>query len=207
MKVLGHKNQKEFLKRLKEKESVPHALLFTGPEKIGKRRVALEFIKTLNPSNKSEIIEKREYPDFFSIEQEEEIQINQIRDLQKGISLTGQTKDSFKAVLIDRAHLMNSQAQSALLKTLEEPKGRVVIILITEYPEMLLSTILSRVWTLSFSPLKEKEIEDFLVNLGAKKEKAKEISIISLGKPGLALDLFQNPNLKIIWKRKRKNFL
>jgi len=96
-----------------------------------------------------------------------------------------------KAAVLDRAHLMNQQAQNCLLKTLEEPKTKAVIILITEHPKVLLPTIVSRCQTIRFYPLREKEIENYLISKGASPDKAKKISQISLGQPGFALDLFR----------------
>jgi DNA polymerase-3 subunit delta' len=94
----------------------------------------------------------------------------------------------FKAAIIDQAHLMTSEAQNCFLKTLEEPRGKTLLILITEYPEMLFSTILSRVQKIKFYPVERKEIENYLITQGVPKEKTKLISQLSLGKPGVALE-------------------
>ncbi len=211
MKIIGHRKQIDFLNSLKEKDRVPHGLLFTGVEKVGKKRVALEFIKSLNCKDvcqscyECRSIEERRHPDIFFLEQDEEIQIEQIREIQKKISLTGQSIDSFKAVIVDKAHLMNPFAQSALLKTLEEPKGRVVIILITQHPDLLIPTINSRVWRVNFSLLKEEEIKDFLTELG--EEDVDEISKLSSGKPGLAKDLVEKKELRKNQKAQMNEFI
>jgi DNA polymerase III delta prime subunit len=88
---------------------------------------------------------------------------------------------------------MNQEAQSAFLKTLEEPKGNTILILITEYPERLFSTILSRVQKIKFYPLKRKELENFLKERKMPKEEIEDMIKFSLAKPGLIIDFLKNP--------------
>jgi DNA polymerase-3 subunit delta' len=95
---------------------------------------------------------------------------------------------NFKAVIINEAHLMNQEAQGALLKTLEEPKGNTIIILISSSPEHLLPTILSRVEMIKFYPVNKAEMKSFLKGKGVPEQKIAEISNLSYGKPGTAYD-------------------
>lgn len=137
----------QFLKKAVELGRIPHALLFYGQDQEEKMSAALEFIKLVNgPEALSGV-----RPDLVIIEPEEEkeIKISQIRELHAKLSLKSYSAP-FKAAIINRAHCLNQEAQSAFLKLLEEPKGRTIFILITEYPEMLLPTILSRVERLRF---------------------------------------------------------
>lgn len=166
--VVGYSKQWEFLKKTQELGKTPHALLFCGQDSIGQKALALEFIKLLNCQALSQglgggacqkcracqDIEKKVHPDLFIIKPEEnkEIKISQIRALHSQLSLRAYSAP-FKAVIIDQAHCLNQQAQSAFLKLLEEPKGKTIFILITQYPEMLLLTILSRVERLRFYSL------------------------------------------------------
>ena len=161
--MLNHQKQRDFLKKTAELGKIPHALLFYGQNSIGKKTLALEFIKLLNCQAESfeerpcqkcrtcQDIEKKVSPDLFIVEPEEnkEIKISQIRALHSHLSLRAYSAP-FKAVIIDKAHCLNQEAQSAFLKLLEEPKGKTIFILITEYPEMLLPTVLSRVERLRF---------------------------------------------------------
>ena len=155
--------QWQYLKKTYELQKMPHALLFYGQHSIGKKALALELIKLLNCQygNTAERpcqtcracldIGKNVYPDLLIVEPEEdkEIKISQVRALHDHLALRAYAS-SFKAVMIDRAHLLNQEAQIAFLKLLEEPKGRTIFILLTQYPEMLLPTILSRVERLRF---------------------------------------------------------
>ena len=94
--------------------------------------------------------------------------------------------------LIDDAHLMNKEAQSALLKTLEEPKEKSIIILITAFPELLLPTIISRVEKIRFSLVPQKEILDSLVKKGFSQELLKGLVDFSLGRVGEVIYLLEH---------------
>ena len=83
---------------------------------------------------------------------------------------------------------MNQEAQNCFLKILEEPKGDTVLILVTEYPEMLLPTIISRLQKIRFAPIKSSEIEIYFLNQKVPKEKIKELVSLSFGKPGRAIE-------------------
>ena len=186
MEIIGHQKQWNFLKRISETNKLAHAYLFTGEEKIGKKKVALEWASLLcEPSPKH-------HPDLILIEPINKIiQISQIRELIWKLSLKFYSAP-FKIAIIDNAHLMNQEAQNALLKILEEPKGKTLLILITEFPEVLYPTILSRVQKIKFYPVKKKEIKEYLIKKGLKEEEAEEMSEFSYSKPGLAIDFLSD---------------
>lgn len=211
--ILGHQKQWEILKKSAGAGKLAHAYLFSGDEKLGKKRVAFEFISRLfekdadfiehprcrfhraSPtlSGQSRDIEKAVHPDFIFLEPvNKEIQISQIRDLSWKLSLKNFSAP-LKAAIIDKAHLMNFEAQSCLLKTLEEPRGKAILILVTSHPRVLLPTIISRCQTIKFYPVSDSEIENYLISKGMGKERAEEITQISLGRPGLALDFLSEP--------------
>lgn len=158
----------QFLKKAAELGRIPHALLFYGPDKEEKMASALELVKLINGPQALEGVR----PDLIIIEpaeEDKEIKIAQIRELQARLSLKSYSSP-FKFAIIDQAHYLNQEAQSAFLKLLEEPKGKTVFILITEYPEMLLPTILSRVERMRFYSLSNNKLA---------KEEADKISKIS----------------------------
>ena len=78
------------------------------------------------------------------------------------------------------------------IKMLEEPKGDTLIIFITPFREMLLKTIRSRAQEIKFSLVSNEEIEKYLISLGASSKKAKEISLISSGQIGKAINFFED---------------
>jgi DNA polymerase III subunit delta' len=191
--IIGHKKQWQYLKDVAKSERIPHALLFCGQEKLGKKTVALEFLKIFFGQ------EIFSHPDFVFVEpQENEIQISQIRDLNWKLSLKPFSAP-FKAAIIDRAHTMNQEAQNCFLKTLEEPKGDTMIILVSEYPELLLPTIRSRMQRLRFYPVLKKEMEDYLRGNKVQESEIGMLTDISNGKPGVATDFLADPE-------KLKNF-
>lgn len=210
MQTVGHEKEKEILTKFIKSEKIPHALLFSGPKKIGKKQVALEFFKMIFCSNKGKDwgfcnecyacrnLEANTFPDYVFIAPEEdskEIKIEQIRDLQEKFSLTS-FGGNYKVAIVDDAHLMNQHTQNSFLKTLEEPKGRTILILVSDRPDMLLPTIRSRVQNLKFSILAKKEIEDHLISLGGKEKELKEIAAISSGQIGKAIDYYKDPEKK-----------
>ncbi len=186
--LVGHQKQWQYLKKLAEFDKLPHALLFYGQEKLGKRTLAFEFVKWLF----KEDITKREYPDFIFVSPvKKEIQIFQIRDCIWRLSLKPSVAP-FKVAIIDQAHCMNQEAQSCFLKTLEEPKGKALLILISEYPETLFPTILSRVQKIRFYPPKMAETKDYLKERGFEDKESAEIIKFSLGRPGEVMELISD---------------
>jgi len=118
---------------------------------------------------------------------------------------------------------LNQEAQNSLLKTLEEPRGKTLIFLVTEYPERLFPTIISRCQILKFYSVPKEEIERYLVdelrsssrrgdrrrnlflrssppfaNARVRKQNILESEIkqmveLSEGRPGRALDFMSDP--------------
>jgi DNA polymerase-3 subunit delta' len=197
---IGHQKQWQFLKKSAELGKISHAYLFSGPEKVGKKKIALEWIQLLL----GEKIQLGKNPDLILIEPEEkEIKISQIRELIWKLSLKPYSA-SLKVAIIDKAHLMNQEAQNCFLKTLEEPKKNTYLILITEYPESLLPTILSRCQIIKFYSVSKKEIEDYLTKEKINKEKIQEVLKFSMGKPGRAIDFISNSEKLEEWQKNIK---
>ena len=154
--VISHKKQWEFLEKKLKANQLSHSYLFIGAKEIGKKEFAKEF---------SEFIGCR-FPDLLivesinsesSIENKKdslEIDIGQIRDALKFLSYKSYN-GGYKIVIIDNADRMNGDAQSCFLKTLEEPKGQTLLLLVSSKPDMLLETIASRCQTLKFFQSKD----------------------------------------------------
>lgn len=151
-----HKKQWDFLKKSVELGKLPHALLFYGQEKIGKKDLAMEFARFF--------IGQTNPPDFILIEPKNNvIQISQIRNLMNKLYFKPYLAD-YKLALIDKAELMNKDAQNCFLKFLEEPSDKTYLILITAYPSILLPTIISRVQKIRFFSSKDEKLDDQLVS-------------------------------------------
>lgn len=185
--ILGHEKQIARLKKIYESGKIPHAFLFCGKSGLGKKQVALEFASWILGKK----IENN--PDFTLIEpKSKKIQIDEIRELIRQVSLktflTG-----IKIVVIDSAEKMTSEAQNCFLKTLEEPKN-TLFILISEFPFLLLPTIISRCQVIKFFPVEKHKIEKFLRENVSDEKTIKMILKISEGRPGIAFDLLNDTN-------------
>ena len=147
--LIGHKKQWEFLKKKFEANQLSHAYLFTGADGIGKKLFAKEFAELLGCK----------FPDLMILSEANkkdqvfgdggEIKISQIREVQNFLAYKSYN-GGFKVVIVDGAEKMNQEAQSCFLKTLEEPKGQTLLILISSKPDMILGTIASRCQTIKF---------------------------------------------------------
>ena len=194
--IIGHKKQLGYLQKMVKTQKIPHALLFCGPAKVGKKTVAIEFLKNFFSEDLFS------HPDFIYLEPlESEIQIAQIRDLNWKLALKPFSAPQ-KAVILDQAHLMNQEAQNCFLKTLEEPRGDTFLILVTEYPDRLLPTIRSRVQTIKFFPVEKKEIKSYLQGIKLAEKEMNLLSELSRGRPGIALDFLSKPERLADYKKR-----
>ncbi|MDD5146448.1 MAG: DNA polymerase III subunit delta' [Candidatus Pacebacteria bacterium] len=209
MVFIGHQNQWDFLKRVVENDKVPQALIFAGVEGLGKKLVALEFAKLLSCEAKQKAqrdpchecyscltIEQNTFPDVFLIEpKNKEIQIEQIRELQNKVGLRPHLAER-KVVIVDQAEALNQQAANCFLKTLEEPRGDVIFILITSQPERLLATIRSRCSILKFYPVPQEQIIKHLAK-DVSPETLREVWPLAGGRVGMLLNLLEKKNYSV----------
>jgi len=201
--LVGHQKQWDFLKNKLDLNNLSHAYIFSGENQLGKKTFAKEFVKLINCQGKDkpcqkcincQMIEKNNFPELMILSSEDsgEIPIAKAREALNFLSYKSYY-GSFKTVIVDDADKMNSEAQSCFLKTLEEPKGKTLLFLISSKPEILLSTIHSRCQNIKFFPLKQEVLVNSLLEQGADKKKAEMISSLSSGSFGLAQEMFSNP--------------
>ncbi len=204
--IIGHQKEIAKLSSLINKKDIPHAILFTGPEGVGKKVVARWFLKVVN------CLEKKSNPcekcascneindgvhcDILEISPlNRKIEMEQIEVLRERVSYRP-LKANYKGIIVDDAHLMNSYAQNAMLKTLEEPTPSTIIFLITEYPQLLFDTIISRCFQLKFSFVLKKDI------LGIIKDE--EMAELAMGRPGKAVNYSKNKEEVLVAKKAKK---
>lgn len=179
--IIGHQKQWQFLTKKNDLGQLGHAYLLVGPDRIGKKFFAKEFIKYANcfsVSSKKQpcqkcanclMVEKDIFPDFkilnarnkkdFLFGDGGEIKISQIREVQKFLDYKSYY-GSLKSVIVDDAQNMNQESQSCFLKTLEEPKGKTVLFLITSKIDMILPTIISRCQIIKFFKTKDLPVDE-----------------------------------------------
>ncbi|OGU65366.1 MAG: hypothetical protein A2W30_06065 [Ignavibacteria bacterium RBG_16_36_9] len=125
----------------------------------------------------------------ISLPKANSIKINSIRDIKKFLSMQYH-EIGYRFVIISDAHLMNEEAQNALLKGLEEPPEKVIFILTTSYISKLRSTIISRCWRINFDPLSEDVIINILTEyFEIDKTSANEVAPFAMGSVQYALNL------------------
>jgi DNA polymerase III subunit delta' len=181
--IQGQEHAIQILENFLANNRIPHAMLFYGPQGIGKKMTAtaLSYRILKNPSD-------REHPDFHRVELDDKaIKIDTIRSLIKKISLKP-LEGERSVILIDNAENMTESSANALLKTLEEPPEHVVLILVTSSKEQLLPTIVSRCQTISFSPLSSENMKRVLKEKGIPQEEWNSLLSLADGSPGKALN-------------------
>ncbi|MEK7510168.1 MAG: hypothetical protein AAB567_01240 [Patescibacteria group bacterium] len=166
-------HQWEFLRKSAELGRLSHAYIFSGNDREAKRDTAFRLAKFLNCEQQErkpcdvckscKAIEGRRFPDVTFLKpavdeeaswRKEEIKISQIRELSAYLSL-GAWVSPWKIIIMEKAHAMNQEAQSAFLKLLEEPKGNTLFLLLADYSQILLDTIRSRAQEIKFYNFKQ----------------------------------------------------
>lgn len=153
---------------------LPHGVIFAGPVGVGKGTTAVAMAKWFlcdegqDPVG-ARLIDAGTHPDFHVITKElirltsktskaTTLSIDVIRDHLVAPAMKKSVTGRGKVFVVEEANLMQPPAQNALLKTLEEPAGRTLIILLTPRPSDLLATILSRAQIFRFGELSDKSI-------------------------------------------------
>ena len=187
--VTGQDRAIAVLKRSISMGRVSHAYLFSGIEGCGKRKSALAFIQAVFCGREEACgvcscckkVANGQHPDLHILEPDGAfIKIDQVRDLQKELAYRPFEAPK-KACIIDGADKLNLSSGNALLKTLEEPPGNALMILIAPERSAVLQTILSRCQSLAFQPLPAQMIEERLVRDQFPAEAARVAATLSGG--------------------------
>lgn len=202
--AIGNEKAVEFLDKSLKNDKLAQTYLFIGPEELGKSTIALAFARNLqgNPEGYNS--------DLYILNPEagkKSITIEQVREFIKMLNLSS-FMNSYKIGLIKAADLLSEEAKSALLKTLEEPKEKVIIILLVSSEENLPATILSRSQKIYFYPVPAATIYDYLISsYEANRSQAKDLSSLALGRPLRAIRYLENPELYKDYIDKADKFL
>ena len=200
--IYGHEKKIEIIQKTLAQKRIGHAYLFSGIPSVGKKTLALEFIKALNCEKVDSLhdscgecvscrkIQRESHPDIFSIEADGQfIRIDSIREIQKRIKCKP-LEARMRAFIIDDADKMNDQAANAFLKILEEPSPSNILILVTARPYSLPSTIISRCQHMRFNPLSSETVAKFLIaQMGMDNQRALLLAALSGGSIGNAMEL------------------
>jgi len=183
--------------------NLPHALLFTGAEGIGKAQLAevlIHRLLCLSPQADGTacgqcqgcgLLAAGSHPDVMRVEPAETgkaIPVDVIREVGNFLALKGQYSGR-QIVLVNPAEAMNRFAANSLLKTLEEPSADALLILISSKPSLLLPTIRSRCQQLPFPRPDTALAREWLAGQGVATGDADTLLALTDGAPLMALAL------------------
>lgn len=209
--ILAQDRAIDTLRRAFVADRLHHGLIFAGPTGVGKGTTALALAGLFlceKPSGDSpcgtcescRAMAAGAHPDYHVIVKEL-IRFHDKTGKSKGTTLSINVirpelneKAGRKAVMgrgkvfvVEQAELMEGPAQNSMLKTLEEPAGRSLIILLTDQPDSLLSTIRSRCQRVTFNALSDDVVAAELKRRGIGDADARDAATFARGSIGLAL--------------------
>ncbi len=189
--VIGHDRVISVLSKMMEHDTLPHAFVFVGNEGVGRTTVAQALIRSLLSHTGDLAL----HPDVHTLEvlvdektgkTKTNISVEQVRALTSRVAMSPM-QGSWKIVWIEQAHTLSMGAANALLKTLEEPKGKMLFLLRAPEIDTLPATIVSRCQTLRFAQVASTAIADGLTMLGYAPRDAQEATALCQGRPGNAV--------------------
>ncbi len=220
--IVGHTRAVQALQRALDTGTLAHSYILVGPPRVGKRTLALELAKALNcaeaasasrPCGRCQAcrsIDAGQHPDVTTIargsplvsgeDDKKElprryISIEQVRELQRVVTLAPFAGRA-RVYIVDGADEMNAESANCLLKTLEEPPPRVLLVLLCSDPAAVLPTVLSRCQRLELGLLSEATISAALgQRWEAAPELAAQLAQASEGRLGWAVAALREPAL------------
>lgn len=192
----------QLLRQILRQGRIPNAMLFWGPGGVGKACTALEMAKAVNCKERDddacdECLQCRKvihgnHPDVKSVIPRDKTRLikkEDIDDVNEICSLRPYESE-WRSVIFHDADRMNLYAQNHFLKMLEEPPGRTLFILITEYPRELLPTIRSRCQLVRFRNLRLETVLELLQReRDLPPDRAEAIAALSEGRMDRAIEL------------------
>jgi len=208
--IHGHDWAVNLLRTHAAGDKLRHAYLLAGPQGVGRRTLALRFAQALNCTNAAEPgsfcgtcrdcrqIDAMTHPDLSLLQPEEghkDVLIDQVRELQHALALAPYAA-RYRIALLPDFQRATEEASNALLKTLEEPPDKVVLLLTADGLESLLPTIVSRCEIIRLRPSSISSAQDFLQSTkGLTPDQARLLAHLSGGRIGAAIQLADDPQV------------
>ncbi len=203
--VVGHDWAVKLLRHAVNTGRPSHALLITGPPNVGKGSLARALAQTLlctqtprpcGNCRACKLVIAGNHPDLrWILPQDGSLKVAQVRELTHQLALAP-IEGPWQIAVLDRFELATAGAANALLKTLEEPAPTVVLILLAQQAEALLSTIVSRCQIIPLRPVPRAIIERALIERWqVDAERAKLLSHVCGGRLGWAVSAAKTPDL------------
>ena len=149
-----------------EKNTIPHALLFTGSRGTGKTTVARIFAHAIGAHD----------IDIYEIDAASNRGIDDIRELKESV-YTAPYESPYKVYIIDEVHMLTKEAFNALLKMLEEPPQYVVFILATTEKDKVIDTIISRCQVFAFHAPTREQLRTIVLDIAKKEQYTMDTSV------------------------------
>lgn len=203
--LVGHEAEEQALLDALHGGRMHHAWLLAGAKGLGKATLAYRFARValgakrigprpldVDPEDQiARRLSAQSHPDLFILRRglndrgkpRREITVDDARELGQFFSLAP-SEGGMRVAIIDAVDDLNRNAANAILKTLEEPPARSVLLLVCHAPGAILPTIRSRCRRLALRP-----VSDEMVRLAAGKSTADELIDLSKGRPGRAIAL------------------
>lgn len=140
------------------KVGIPHKLMFSGPSGCGKTTLARILARKLDCD---------EDTDFCEINCADTRGIDMVRDVKRVMGLSPMAGSS-RVWLMDEAHKLTNDAQTAMLKMIEEPPKHVYFILATTDPNKLIRTIQTRLTNIAVGAVPNDDLENMLTDIYSK---------------------------------------
>jgi DNA polymerase-3 subunit delta' len=190
--IFGQEHALSLLQKALVSAHLGHAYLFYGPSGVGKKLTALQFAKTLLcQSGTAEACDRcaschkmttGNHPDVVVINPEgTSIRIEHIRTMQRQLSYKPYESQR-TVIIIDGCENLTPPAANALLKTLEEPPGSALLLLLTSRKDALPLTLVSRCQLIPFRPLPPPYIREILIQQGMDEPTATLVATLSEGR-------------------------
>lgn len=192
-----------------EQGRMPHALLISGSSGIGKQRLATALAQRLLCSaqlnnhacgacKSCQLLNAGFHPDLSVLEPAEEgkdILIGDVRKLCSTLDKTAQ-QGGWKVAIINPSEAMNISASNALLKSLEEPQGKTLLVLVSHRPSLLSATIRSRCQKIPLLTPCLDAAWQWLGDVSGQDSNVDKALEVAAGRPLLALQYIQNGTLQ-----------
>jgi DNA polymerase III, delta subunit len=178
-KLAIHAATERVLRQYTERPS--HAMILIGPTGSGKRSVAYQVVADVLGIDDAS---QHQYVLRIAPEQGKAIAIEAVRTIERFLQLKVPSNTTFnRAVVVEDAHLLGTEAQNALLKTLEEPPEGTILVMTATHTQALLPTILSRSQTIAVHAPDRDRLQAYFID-ASPSDFARAYSI-SGGMPGL----------------------